>query len=1361
MGRGYSIWNLKFVALRKLFALVLCFSFILTPLEVAFAQDAGTDTPPVDSGSTTPPTPPPSPDFSIPGVDSSPTTPSTDTTSDAGSASTGASDNTTLSTTPDTPADDATLSTKPPPMSPASLSSQGGGGGDPHSDDDRNAVTNEVRFQPDPMTGSLSYSYPLSLPPGRNGLTPDLALKYSSQPGANSNIVGYGWDFSIPVIERINRSGTDAMLGQFYFYSSMDGELASSTPGTYGPLSETGKFLKYQFSTSTNAWTVTDKSGTVYKFGTTAASRQDNPSDSSQIYKWELDEIRDTNNNYIKYSYTKDVGQIYPNQILYTGNGVTDGPFEVDFLKESRGDIASSSQPGFQIVSKFRINEIDVKVGGTWVRKYTLSYATGDNQSRSLLSAIQQSGQNDVGTVVTQPTTTFNYQQATAGWTATSTNWNAPAALADFQSATNGDIGVRITDVNGDGLADVIQGYRNGDASLSTQQAWINTGFGFTSSSTWNPPLFLTDPHIAVGGEVGTRIVDVNGDGLPDIVQSFNNSDNTASSAAAYINTGNGWTASSTWLAPTYIANYNINVNGGDVGVRFMDVNGDGLVDVAQSFCRAGGAGSINAVYLNNGHGWTLATSSMWQIPPCFSDTQNTLYGDIGARVADVNGDGLPDILQGYTNSDRTVVNQQAWINTGQGWTLDNTWAPPTSFTDISLVGSPGDVGARLVDVNGDGLPDIVEAYNNIDNTRQVQQAWLNNGHGWATASSWAPPIYFENYNSYGDQGVRDFDIDGDNMSDLVQGFIRPFGAGSSFNTYLNNGKKADLLTKVTNPTGGQTTYTYRQSAQYASGPSLQLSPHLPVNLDTVSSIAANDGLGTISTTSLSYSGGSYYFNGPYDRKLAGFAKITQTDNAGNYSNTFYHTGNGTDSTHGEYQDSEAKIGNAYRVERSDSSSNLVSKDITRWDQTSLGGARYFVFPQSTVSSAYGSGGTHRDAAKKDIYESTYGNVIQKLQYGEVTGSDDGTFTDTGTDFASTTISYAASTSPYIVALPSDELTQDQSSNKVRETRHYFDGLSLGTVGVGNETKTENWITSSTYASTTKAYDGTYGLVTQTRDANYNLSTSTLDSNHLYVATTTNSLFQTTGYTYDYSTGKVKTTFDANNRLNQTTYDGLGRPLLVNNPVPDNSFLTTKSSYGFRDHAAVRKCVLLGVLGEPFRECNGFFSLVNPRATQVCNFAFSLSGKSKQLADRPVRIALPDCGVPNGNKLIVVEYPLAFACLRYFNAFEWGVLQISSRRSDTPPEERPADGECVPLLTMSKRISDRNDIVVGNVSELLRAKLRLQIFLQDPLVIVLGPLLFALQGFFVEIVRRIEGDSVRFRRLFGKKLTSFLPRVGE
>jgi len=80
---------------------------------------------------------------------------------------------------------------------------------------------------------------------------------------------------------------------------------------------------------------------------------------------------------------------------------------------------------------------------------------------------------------------------------------------------------------------------------------------------------------------------------------------------------------------------------------------------------------------------------------------------------------------------------------------------------------------------------------------------------------------------------------------------------------------------------------------------------------------------------------------------------------------------------------------------------------------------------------------------------------------------------------------------------------------------------------------------------------------------------------------------------------------------------------------------------------------------------------------------------------------------------------------------------------------------------MRERISDPGDIVVGNVNKSPRAKLRLQILVQDPFVIVLGPFLFALQSFFENIIRRLEGDPARFRRIFDKKFVSFLPRVGE
>jgi hypothetical protein len=554
----------------------------------------------------------------------------------------------------------------------------GGNGGDPHSDDQRKAIGTEALFQPDPLAGALNYSYPLTLPPGRNKLTPNLSLNYSSQPGANVNTFGYGWSVSIPSITRINRTGVDAMYGQDYYYSSIDGELASSSPGVYGAIADTGSFNKYVFSTSTNSWTVTDKFGTIYTFGSTTSSRLDNPGNSNQIYRWMLDKVTDTNSNYIKYTYYKDAGEIYPNQVIYTGNGTTDGPFEVDFLRTSRSDAATSSQPGFPIHSSYLINEVDVKVGGTWVRKYLLGYTTGDNQTRSLLNSITEEGQDDSGGTITLPPVTFTYQTSNPGWTATST-WNPPVSFVDYQATTDGNAGVLVTDINGDGLPDILQGFTN-SSNQQTLGAWINTGSGWVASSTWNPPTSLNNRYMFSTGDIGVRVVDVNGDGLPDIIQSYKNSDGSSTGVNAWINTGNRWVASSTWNPPAYFADYSA-ASGGDVGTPLIDINGDGLPDIVQSHVTAGGI-ATSTVYLNTGNGW--AATSTWSIPVYFANYQAQSSGDIGVRVADVNGDGLPlryqdEVRRGYRLPDR-----QARLGEFKHFVADMRAVEPTSF-DIVL----------------------------------------------------------------------------------------------------------------------------------------------------------------------------------------------------------------------------------------------------------------------------------------------------------------------------------------------------------------------------------------------------------------------------------------------------------------------------------------------------------------------------------------------------------------------------------------------------------------------------------------------------------------------------------------------------
>src|SRR5262249_7434666 len=67
---------------------------------------------------------------------------------------------------------------------------------------------------------------PLDIPPGRNGLQPDVSLQYNSQ-NTSDSIVGYGWTLSIPYIQRLNKTGSQDLYGNNpYFTSSIDGELA-------------------------------------------------------------------------------------------------------------------------------------------------------------------------------------------------------------------------------------------------------------------------------------------------------------------------------------------------------------------------------------------------------------------------------------------------------------------------------------------------------------------------------------------------------------------------------------------------------------------------------------------------------------------------------------------------------------------------------------------------------------------------------------------------------------------------------------------------------------------------------------------------------------------------------------------------------------------------------------------------------------------------------------------------------------------------------------------------------------------------------------------------------------------------------
>src|SRR5262249_273304 len=155
-----------------------------------------------------------------------------------------------------------------------------------------------------------------------------------------------------------------------------------------------------------------------------------------------------------------------------------------------------------------------------------------------------------------------------------------------------------------------------------------------------------------------------------------------------------------------------------------------------------------------------------------------------------------------------------------------------------------------------------------------------------------------------------------------------------------------------------------------------------------------------------------------------------------------------------------------------DVSNNLYKKTINKWDDTDLGFGRNFVMLDQTVTEDYDGNGTHRDKAESYLYEPTYGNFSSKTMWAKVTGNDNATFTDTGSDLGKEYFAYATNTTQYIVGLPYIDSLFDQSGNKVRENRFYYDGLALASVGtIGNQSSQDFWKFGTSYNTTQTSYN--------------------------------------------------------------------------------------------------------------------------------------------------------------------------------------------------------------------------------------------------------------------------------------------------
>lgn len=258
---------------------------------------------------------------------------------------------------------------------------------------------------PDMLTGAFSSAIPITIPPGRKGMQPALALHYRS---SNTNSwVGQGFSLSPGYIVRSTRLGPPTYIDTqdtFYFITDAGTtELVYLIDNLYQAKVESSftKFFKED-----DSWKAVGKDGSILRLGQTNDAKE---TSTSGTFAWYITKAVDTNGNNIEYTYIKDNGKSYLSRIDYTGNEMGVSPANyIEFSLESRTDVSSSYISSSKITTAKRLKEIQVKQGYDLVWRYVLEYNYSPDTNRSLLKTITQYGSDNKSL----PTQSFSYQGA-------------------------------------------------------------------------------------------------------------------------------------------------------------------------------------------------------------------------------------------------------------------------------------------------------------------------------------------------------------------------------------------------------------------------------------------------------------------------------------------------------------------------------------------------------------------------------------------------------------------------------------------------------------------------------------------------------------------------------------------------------------------------------------------------------------------------------------------------------------------------------------------------------------------------------------------------------------------------------------
>ncbi|MCC5918585.1 MAG: hypothetical protein JJU02_14785, partial [Cryomorphaceae bacterium] len=283
------------------------------------------------------------------------------------------------------------------------------------------------------QTGEASINYPLTIPQGRNGMTPSLSLSYSSDGG--SSWVGVGWNISFPMVSVETKWGVPefdeeyesesyifegsslTMQGDEAGYKPHRGNAPEQAPSLLPRSGSEKRFFpkqmnRYQEITRNGdipmnyVWIKTTADQTKYYFGTEDGNSVDDDAvlrdDNDNIVEWYLKKVEDKWGNNITYNYKTiivnsqnpvihDARATVIQSIFYTGFGSSPGKYSIHFNTiNNRNDALINNKYGFKKADYFELDEIEIKYdNSTIIRSFDFQYTTGAFQ-KQLLSKVAE-----------------------------------------------------------------------------------------------------------------------------------------------------------------------------------------------------------------------------------------------------------------------------------------------------------------------------------------------------------------------------------------------------------------------------------------------------------------------------------------------------------------------------------------------------------------------------------------------------------------------------------------------------------------------------------------------------------------------------------------------------------------------------------------------------------------------------------------------------------------------------------------------------------------------------------------------------------------------------------------------------------